>query len=222
MLRLLALVAPFLLAGCTVFGVRTVAEPPFEVVDRPVEGIELRRYGERVAAEVRLGPEAGESAAFRLLFDYISGANEAAGEIAMTAPVERANAKIAMTAPVEMGRGDDAFVMRFFLPAGYTLETAPRPTNPNVTLVALDEALVAVTGFSGWWTRGGIARRQTALVERLADTAWRPAGPAIAWFYDPPWTLPFFRRNEIAVPVVERDAAAQPPGVTARPVASDS
>jgi hypothetical protein len=204
MLRLLALVAPFLLAGCTVFGVRTVAEPPFAVVDRPAEGIEVRRYGERVAAEVRLGPEAGESAAFRLLFDYISGANEAAGEIAMTAPVERANGKIAMTAPVEMGRGDEAFAMRFFLPTGYTLETAPRPTNPDVTLVALDEAYVAVTAFSGWWTRAGIARREASLVERLADTAWHPAAPATAWFYDPPWTLPFFRRNEIAVPVVRR------------------
>ena len=175
-----------------------------------------------MAAEVRLGPEAGEGAAFRLLFDYISGANEAPGEIAMTAPVERAGVRIAMTAPVEMGRGDDAFVMRFFLPTGYTLETALRPTNPDVTLVALEEAHVAVTGFTGWWTSAGVARRQAALVERLADTGWRPAGPARAWFYDPPWTLPFFRRNEIAVPVVERDAAAQPPTVTARPVASDS
>ena len=43
MLRILALVAPFLLAGCTVFGVRTVAEPPFEVTDRPAEGVAIRR-----------------------------------------------------------------------------------------------------------------------------------------------------------------------------------
>jgi hypothetical protein len=180
MLRILALFAPFFLAGCSVFGVRTVAEPPFTVVDRPVEGVEVRRYDDRVAAEVRLGPDGSESRAFRLLFDYISGANEGAREIAMTAPVEQAGAKIDMTAPVEMGRGDEAFVMRFFLPAGYTVDSAPRPTDPRVTLVALDGAHIAVAAFTGWWTRAGVVRRQAALVERLAATGWRPAGPATA------------------------------------------
>lgn len=219
MFRILALFAPLLLAGCSVFGVRTVDEPPFVVVDRPAEGVEVRRYQERVAAEVRLGSESG---AFRLLFDYISGANEAAEKIAMTAPVEQSGAKIAMTAPVEVDQGDEALVMRFFLPESFTAETAPRPTDPRVTLVVLDEAHIAVTSFTGWWTRAGVARRQAALVDQLTTTAWQAAGPPTAWFYDPPWTLPFFRRNEIAVPVVKRDAAAQPASPTARPEASDA
>ena len=206
MLRILALFAPLFLAGCTVFGVRTVAEPPFTVVDRPVEGVEVRRYAPRVAAEVRLA--AGESRpdgrAFRLLFDYISGANAGAREIAMTAPVEQAGTAIAMTAPVEMGQGDDDFVMRFFLPEGFTMATAPEPDDPRVVLIGLEAAHVAVSGFTGWWTRASVARRQADLVGLLGKTAWQPVGPPTAWFYDPPWTLPFFRRNEVAVPVERR------------------
>ena len=206
MLRILALFAPLLLAGCTVFGVRTVAEPPFTVVDRPADGVEVRQYAPRVAAEVRLGAGEGrpEGRAFRLLFDYISGANAGERAIAMTAPVEQAGAAIAMTAPVETTQGGDAFVMRFFLPEGFTLATAPEPDDPRVVLVGLAAEHVAVAGFTGWWTQASVARRQAALVDRIGTTDWRPAGPPTAWFYDPPWTLPFLRRNEVAVPVDRR------------------
>ena len=206
MFRFLALIAPLLLAGCTVFGVRTVAEPPFTVVDRPVDGVEVRRYAPRVAAEVRLAPgESGpERRAFRLLFAYISGANAGAREIAMTAPVEQSGTAIAMTAPVETGQGDGGFVMRFFLPEGFTLATAPVPDDPRVVLVGLEAEHVAVRGFTGWWTGAGVVRRQADLVALLGETAWQPTGPPTAWFYDPPWTLPFFRRNEVAVPVERR------------------
>lgn len=207
MFRTLALFAPLFLAGCTVFGVRTVAEPPYTVVDRPVEGVEIRRYAPRVAAEVRLAADAAspDSRAFRLLFDYISGANAGAREIAMTAPVEQAGTSIAMTAPVETGQSADAFVMRFFLPEGFNAATAPEPDDPRVTLVDLEAGHVAVAGFTGWWTWAGVARRQAVLVERLGETAWQPAGSPTAWFYDPPWTLPFLRRNEVVVPVEHRD-----------------
>jgi hypothetical protein len=216
MLRILALFAPLLLAGCTVFGVRTVAEPPFTVVDRPVDGIEVRRYTPRVAAEVRFaaGDSRPEGRAFRLLFDYISGANAGGSELAMTAPVEQAGTAIAMTAPVEMGQGGDAFVMRFFLPEGFTVATAPVPDDPRVVLVGLEAEHVAVTGFTGWWTRAGVARRQADLVALLGETPWQPTGAPTAWFYDPPWTLPFFRRNEVAVPVERRGRVASPPAGT--------
>ncbi len=206
MFRILALVAPLFLAGCSVFGVRTVAEPPFTVVDRLADGVEIRRYAPRVAAEVRLegGGSRPDGRAFRLLFDYISGSNAGGREIAMTAPVEQAGTKIAMTAPVEMGDGGDTFVMRFFLPEGFTVENAPEPLRPEVAIVGVPAEHVAVLGFTGWWTTGGIARRQAALQAQLAESAWQPARSPTAWFYDPPWTLPFLRRNEIAIPVEPR------------------
>ena len=38
--------------------------------------------------------------------------------------------------------------------------------------------------FHSWWARG-----------------LKPAGPPTFAYYDPPWTLPFLRRNEVVVPV---------------------
>jgi SOUL heme-binding protein len=34
-----------------------------------------------------------------------------------------------------------------------------------------------------------------------SSSGWTVAGPAVDWFYDPPWTLAMLRRNEVAVPV---------------------
>ena len=49
-----------------------------------------------------------------------------------------------------------------------------------------------------------LPRWQAALVDALDGTDWVAAGPPVGWFYDPPWTIPFFRRNEVAVPVAPR------------------
>ncbi|HEY2195594.1 MAG TPA: hypothetical protein VGH76_25280 [Actinomycetospora sp.] len=48
----------------------------------------------------------------------------------------------------------------------------------------------------------------------LGDHGVDVVGEPVAWFYDPPWTLPFRRRNEIAVPVAQtpRDDHGSPPG----------
>ncbi len=46
-----------------------------------------------------------------------------------------------------------------------------------------------------------VARNITALRGMLSGSAWQPAGEPTAWFYDPPWTLPPLRRNEVAIRV---------------------
>jgi hypothetical protein len=35
----------------------------------------------------------------------------------------------------------------------------------------------------------------------LRTTNWKASGLATAYFYNPPWTIPFLRRNEIVIPV---------------------
>jgi hypothetical protein len=92
-LRALLSAAGFvLLSGCSVVGVRSGYEQPaYTVVARVGENVEIRRYASRVAAEATVsasGPETGRSEAFRVLFDYISGANQGRSEVAMTTPVE--------------------------------------------------------------------------------------------------------------------------------------
>ncbi|MEQ8653587.1 MAG: heme-binding protein [Kiloniellales bacterium] len=196
------------LAGCSVFGVNSDTETSsYQVVERLGEDIEIRHYPARLAAEAAPGGEAGDNASFRLLFDYISGANSAAGEIAMTTPVEvpgeASGEEIAMTTPVERAANGEAFAMRFFLPKSYDLETAPRPTDPRVRLVEIPQQTLAAIRFSGSRGEGNVEARTNELMERLAGTGWQPDAGPTAYFYDPPWTLPFMRRNEVVVPVKE-------------------
>ncbi len=91
--------------------------------------------------------------------------------------------------------------MRFFVPAKYTLATAPRPLNPRVRLVTVPEETIAALRFSG--TGRDAAARKAELIETLAGAAWKPDGEAYTLFYDAPFTLPFLRRNEAAVKVTK-------------------
>lgn len=201
-------VCSLLIAGCSVFGNRSGYEQPgYKVVESLGESTEVRAYEPRVAAEARVENEdldEGRDAAFRLLFDYITGSNRTDAKIAMTVPVESADTseKIAMTAPVESSRtGDNRVYMRFFLPAKYDRETAPKPLDPRITIVDVPVQTVAVLRFSGVGGEDSVAAKKRELLHSLKSTAWRPLSDAVVYFYDPPWTLPFFRRNEVVVAV---------------------
>ncbi|MBV8612248.1 MAG: heme-binding protein [Acetobacteraceae bacterium] len=204
--RLTTLLAGASLAACSVIGVRGAEEPRYQVVER-VGAVEVRQYGPRIAAETAVpgGEMDARYAGFRRLADYIFGDNRSRAEIAMTAPVAQQKQTIAMTAPVAQARdAAGQWVIRFFMPAKYTMETLPQPLNPAVRLVAVPGETVAVLRFSGSTAPEAVATRQDALLRALADSTWRPEGTPVAWFYDPPWTLPPFRRNEVAVPVARR------------------
>jgi hypothetical protein len=218
LVRLAATVAASaMLAGCSLFGASDVETPDYEVMERLGEDLEVRRYGPRVAAEAAVPAGAGSdgrSRAFQLLFDYIKGANAGSREVAMTAPVETGSRgqEIAMTAPVETGtrsggqdgEAGDGTVMRFLLPAKFDLDSAPEPTHQRVRLVEVPEETLAVLRFAGFGGPETVRTKKRTLMRRLKDSAWQATGTPIAMFYNPPWTLPFFRRNEVAVPVQRR------------------
>ena len=208
---LLPSVSTMLLAGCSVFGIRSGYEQPrYEVVGHAGDDVEIRRYGPRLAAATTVDAveaQAGQNAAFRILAAYIFGANRATTEIAMTAPVavEAEPEPIAMTAPVETAAaGEGRYVMRFFLPSRLTMATAPQPTDPRVQLVEVPAETIAALRFTGCGDSAQVEARQDELLGALRESAWRPLGPPAAYFYDPPWTLPFLRRNEVTIAVVAR------------------
>ena len=189
------------------FGVRLYEEPPYMVVDRIGDDIEIRKYPPRLAAEVdyvQTGDARGNDA-FMLLFNYISGANGGApadSKIAMTTPVEmREPQRIAMTTPVETARSDTSGRLRFFLPANLRPETAPKPANDRVKIVTVPEETIAVLRFSGLGMGREVAARQDELTQVLKRSKWQQAGTPFAYYYDGPFTLPFLRRNEAAVAV---------------------
>jgi hypothetical protein len=190
-------------AGGTIVGIRHGTEEPAFTVEREVDGVQIRRYGPRIAAEtaVAAGEESARNEGFRRLAQYIFGANSGKAKIAMTAPVaQQHNEKIAMTAPVAAQRTPSGeWVIRFFMPSKYTLDTLPTPNDDRVHLVTVPAESVAVLRFSGTIGPDVVAARTRQLVGTLDRNGIEPAGDPLAWFYDPPWTLPFRRRNEVVV-----------------------
>jgi hypothetical protein len=63
---------------------------------------------------------------------------------------------------------------------------------------------LAVLSFSWWATDGRTARKQRALLDALVDADLTVAGEPFLMQYDPPWTPPFLRTNEVAVEVRRR------------------
>ena len=203
-----SIVCALLLTGCSVFGVRSGTEQvSYTVIAHLDDNTEVRRYPPQLVAETSVTAPDESSArnkAFRVLFDYISGANRAQRKVAMTAPVETAAPEtIATTVPVETtAQAGGPYAMRFFLPAEYTMETAPEPTNPEVRIVEVPERTLAVLRFSGSRGADNVARHISELGDVLEGASWRAVGEPMTLFYDPPWTIPFLRRNEVAVPVI--------------------
>ncbi len=202
-----AIASGLLLSACSVFGVRTVEEPPHQVV-RQLGPVEIRSYGPRLAAQVVVGgSEIGaRSAGFRQLAAYIFGANRSRSTIAMTAPVaQSASQSIAMTAPVDQApTADGKWLVRFYMPGNYTRDTLPVPNDPGVQIVEAPAQTVAVLRYSGIPTTAAGRDAATRLLAALEGSPYRAAGPVMGWFYDPPWTLPPLRRNEAAVAVEPR------------------
>lgn len=192
----------------SIAGIRIGTEEPHYIATPVNDRVELRRYGPRIAAETTVtGDEnRARSIGFRRLASYIFGANHRDEKIAMTAPVGqqagRAGDEIAMTAPVAQSKqSHDKWTIRFFMPSKWSLETLPTPDSDDVKLVTVPPETVAVLRFTGDRGADAVAARTDELVATLQDKHIDVMGEPVAWFYDPPWTLPFLRRNEIAIPV---------------------
>jgi hypothetical protein len=192
-------------AGGSIVGIRNGTEEPAYTVVREIDGVEIRRYGPRIAAETAVASdeEAARNEGFRRLARYIFGANSGSDKIAMTAPVaQQQSEKIAMTAPVATQRGSaDDWVIRFFMPSKYTMDTLPKPKDDRVRLVEVPGETVAVLRYNGSYSPEAVAARTTQLLEALHRNDIEAVGDPLSWFYDPPWTVPFRRRNEVVVGV---------------------
>ncbi|MEQ5870500.1 heme-binding protein [Sagittula sp. NFXS13] len=186
--------------ACSVFGSAAAPEPDYTVIlsEPPFE---VRDYGELVVAKTAMAD--GSRAAFSRLFNYISGANTGGRDIAMTAPVLNTDnsdgSKIAMTAPV-LQSGEGAREMLFVLPDNMTLEAAPAPTDSAVTLDTIGPRRVAVVQYSGFMARNATAE-ETRLRDWMARKNLTAQGSADVAGYNPPWTLPPLRRNEVLIPI---------------------
>lgn len=192
-----------------------IEEPKYTVTDKS-GAFELRAYEPHVVAETLVDGSLDDasSAGFRRIADYIfgnntsrTGANDKNGEkISMTAPVtmtakpdKSPSEKISMTAPVTMQQSAGQWRMYFVMPSQYTLSTLPTPNNLAVTLRELPETRMAVLRFSGLAGEDKTATKTAELMAWLKSKNITPTGTPELARYNPPWTLPFLRRNEVMV-----------------------
>ena len=180
------LVAGVVLAGCQT--TRSHYESaPYQVV-RASGQFQLRDYPQLTLVETPMATVNGDNNGFMRLFRFISGGNAA-------------NQKIAMTTPVfTTGSGTNA-TMAFVLPAKINASEVPRPADAAVQVRKVTGGRFAVLRFRG----GRNARNETEALRQLrawmkSEALTETGGPVFGYF-DPPWTLPFLRRNEVMLRV---------------------
>jgi hypothetical protein len=184
-----------------------IEEPKFEQI-RNFDAFELRKYPQIIIAEVTVSGDRGEasSAGFRKIADFIFGNNTGVGKqskIDMTVPVVVEPIKIDMTAPVtiQASSNEKSWKVQFVMPSQYTLETLPKPNNDEVKIVVVPEKYYAVMKFSGFTGDEAVAEKTGYLKVWMARERLIAVSPPRLARYNPPWTLPFWRRNEIQIEV---------------------
>ena len=205
---LVATIGMLLGIGCTLFGIRTVEEARYEVRGEYGQ-FEVRDYHALVIAETEVDADYEEAGniAFERLFAYISGDNVSNDKIAMTTPViaEGGEApegeQIAMTSPVLGERQARGWRYAFVLPGSYTRENAPVPSNPDVTMAVMPKKKVAVIRYSGSRNEKSEQAKSIELANWMKEMGFKAISKPRSAAYDPPWTIPFLRRNEVMIDI---------------------
>ncbi|KAL7095481.1 hypothetical protein ACP275_10G026600 [Erythranthe tilingii] len=194
-----------------VFGKIRVETPKYDVVSSNND-YEIRQYPPAVVAEITYDPaqlKNDKDGGFPILAGYIGvfgkAQNTKAESIAMTTPVitkAPPSENIAMTAPVVTKSGGELVTMGFILPSTYVkAEDAPRPVDERVVIREEEGKKYAVVTFSGVAGEKVVAEKVKKLTEFLERDGCKAAGDFVLARYNPPWTLPPFRKNEVRIPV---------------------
>ena len=188
-------------------------EPAYEIIKKS-ENFEIRQYQNQLIAEVTVEGSMSDASSkgFKLVADFIFGNNQKQAKqsekIAMTAPViiEAQSEKIAMTAPVvveqKQAQSDKRqWVFYFIMPSSYRMDTLPKPNNPQIQIKEVPAKKMAVVRFSGLVDDEKLASRTEELNAWIKTQNFNPNGAPQLARYNPPWILPWWRRNEVMISV---------------------
>ena len=199
---MISLVLVLFLQGCTLFGIRNYELLSYDVLVEDGD-FQIRQYDDYVAAITTTEGSYQENSrtGHNLLFDYITGENASQQSIAMTAPViqKSRGEKIEMTAPVIQKKKGSLWTMSFILPGEYTIDTAPQPLDPRVRIEKTTGKKVAVITYNGSLNEEAINENAARLLEWVTEKGYDARLPVYSAGYDPPWTLPWLKRNEVII-----------------------
>ena len=106
---------------------------------------------------------------------------------------------IEMTAPVLAEGKNKKWVVSFVMPKEYSLDTLPKPNNKDIRISSLPPQKYAVIVFSGLVRESNYDEQINLLKSFVANRNLVTVGKVQIARYNPPWTLPFFRRNELMI-----------------------
>ncbi len=181
--QLLCLLAALLLISPAMAD--SIEEPQYELLGKLGE-VEIRRYAPSIQAVTELPDYGGKG--FRRLAGYIFGGNDQEQSIAMTAPVQET-----------IGSGERE--MAFTMPSEYAYDELPAPDDNAVSLREIEARTVAVILFSGLAGDAKTERKWQELSSALSEAGIATTSSPMLNQYNPPWTLPFLRRNEVMVEI---------------------
>lgn len=191
LLALLAVVAIAVTARAEMY--KGYETPAYTVLDK--EGaVELRRYPPHLVAEVTVDGSRSRAAqrGFSALARYIFGGNETGDKVAMTTPVTQL--------PIASGTGE-RWTVQFMMPAEFDKDSLPNPNSDAIRFADTPSETMLVVQFSGGWGQANLEKHRAQLLDAAAARGLRPVGSPRYMFYDAPFTLPWNRRNEVAIRV---------------------
>ena len=199
-----SIIALILIVGVLAGPVMSDVEKPDYKVIQSEQNIEIRQYEPMIIAEVEVDGKREDAIGdgFRLLADYIFGNNTVQQVISMTAPVQqKENQKIAMTAPVQQQSTGKSWQMSFVMPSKYSMDSLPVPNNNRVRLKEILTKKFVVIEFSGTNSNENVTEHENQLMNYIEANQIKINGSPKYAFYNPPWSLPFLRRNEVMVEI---------------------
>ena len=177
--------------SCVLIGpfMSNVEQPKYQVISSQ-ENIEIRKYDSMVIAEVEIQAERKEAIkdGFKILADYIFGNN-------------KSKENISMTAPVRQQKVQENWQISFIMPSEYNIKTLPKPANKNINIKTVADKKYIVINFSGRNSDQNIKLHEKKIKKYIAENEIQVLSTPIYAFYNPPWTLPFLRHNEIMMEI---------------------
>lgn len=203
---LIKMIIVFSMSSCSLFGIQSEEGPNYQVL-RKKGDFEIRKYESYIVAKTTVegSYDNASEVAFKRLAGYIFGKNRNDKKLSMTSPVKVEQSKeIAMTSPVKVSSKDDGYTMSFFMPSKYKMSELPTPLDDRVKLEKVKSKTVATHRFTWLSSKKRndkkaqeLRRWLNTVKEYKAKQGYTYAG------YNPPWTIPFLKRNEIHIELVE-------------------
>lgn len=188
----------------TVMGVRNSKEAGYRALSDD-GNIQIRLYQPMLVAETEIEADYSQAGkiGFNRLAGYIFGGNERKQEIAMTTPVFRTavGPNETLHTAIQSTSEINHWIMSFVMPAKFALKTLPQPSDSLVMLKSIPAKKVATLRYSGSLNQARIIEYSQILIAWLDERDIKRLSSPKSAAYDPPWTIPSLRRNEIHIDI---------------------